>query len=87
MEETSNVFETQNKREKVKEEIDSSICFDIKRTLSHNCLFNFIVGSRGVGKTFSFKKWAIEDFLKNEMQIKTIKNSQKTIYRAIFKEK
>lgn len=38
--------------------------YDITKTLSYNCLFNFIVGARGVGKTYSFKRWAIRDFLK-----------------------
>ena len=45
---------------------DYNIFYNGNRTLTHNCLFNFIVGSRGAGKTFWFKKWAIEDFIKNE---------------------
>ena len=36
--------------------------------LTYNCLFNFVVGSRGVGKTFWFKEWAIKDFLKTGSQ-------------------
>lgn len=42
--------------------------YDIHSALSHNCLFNFIVGGRGTGKTYSCKKWAINDFLKNRKQ-------------------
>lgn len=38
--------------------------WDINRTLSYNCLFNFIVGNRGGGKTYGFKQWAIKSFLK-----------------------
>lgn len=38
--------------------------YDITKTLSYNCLFNFVVGMRGVGKTYAFKRWAIRDFLK-----------------------
>lgn len=38
--------------------------YDINKTLSYNCLFNFIVGNRGGGKTFGFKEWAIRSFLK-----------------------
>ena len=38
--------------------------YDINKTLSYNCLYNFVVGMRGVGKTYAFKKWAIRDFLK-----------------------
>lgn len=38
--------------------------WDIAKPLSYNCLFNFIVGMRGVGKTYGWKKWAIKEFLK-----------------------
>lgn len=44
------------------------IWYDINKTLSYNCLFNFIVGNRGAGKTYGFKKWAIKDFLKTGSQ-------------------
>lgn len=44
------------------------IFYDIGKTLSYNCLFNFIVGPRGVGKTFAFKEWCIRDFVKNGNQ-------------------
>ena len=40
--------------------------WNIKRTLSYNCLFNFIIGQRGVGKTYGSLKWAIERYLKKE---------------------
>ena len=39
--------------------------YECKKTLTHNCLFNFIIGNRGGGKTFSCKKWCVDDFLKN----------------------
>lgn len=42
--------------------------YDIYHTLSYNKLFNFVVGNRGAGKTYAFKKWAIQDFLKNGNQ-------------------
>lgn len=42
--------------------------WDIKEPLSYNCLFNFIVGNRGGGKTYGFKRWAIEDFIKTGRQ-------------------
>lgn len=42
--------------------------YDGFRTLTYNCLFNFIVGNRGGGKTYWFKKWAIKDFIKNGNQ-------------------
>ncbi len=42
--------------------------FDVKRTLSHNCLFNFVVGARGCGKTYSCKEFVINNFLKSGKQ-------------------
>lgn len=45
-----------------------SMWWDLKNTLSYNALFNFVVGSRGCGKTYGFKKWAIEDFIKTGAQ-------------------
>ena len=32
--------------------------------LTYNRIFNFIIGNRGAGKTYAFKKWCIDDFLK-----------------------
>lgn len=37
--------------------------YDINNTLTYNCLFNFIIGSRGSGKTYGAKKRAIKLFL------------------------
>lgn len=36
--------------------------------LSHNALFNFVIGNRGAGKTYGFKRWAIKSFLKTGAQ-------------------
>lgn len=36
--------------------------------LSHNCLFNFLISQRNIGKTYGCKMWAINDFLKNGSQ-------------------
>lgn len=49
-------------------EIDKSMFWDISKTLSHNCLFNFITGSRGSGKTYGAKKFVINRFIKYEEQ-------------------
>lgn len=44
---------------------DTSIFYDIRPIRSYNRVLNFVLGGRGIGKTFSFKKWAVEDFLSN----------------------
>ena len=38
------------------------------QALSHNALFTFIIGNRGCGKTYWFRKWVINDFIKNGNQ-------------------
>lgn len=48
--------------------MEKSIYYDGKKALSYNCLFNFVVGNRGGGKTFWSKEWAIRDFLKTGNQ-------------------
>lgn len=35
------------------------------KILSYNKLWNFIIGARGIGKTYAFKKWAIDDYIRN----------------------
>lgn len=40
--------------------------WDIRKTLSYNCLLNFIIGNRGAGKTYGALKYCIEKFLKGE---------------------
>lgn len=40
--------------------------WDIKRTLSYNCLFNFIIGNRGAGKTYGSLKYAVEKYIKEK---------------------
>ena len=83
--EQETVLDIHHKIEKAKKEIDTSIFYDGNRILTHNCLFNFIVGSRGNGKTFWFKKWAIEDFLKNEGQFIYVRRNTKEAKKA-FKD-
>lgn len=37
--------------------------YDINKTLTYNCLFNFVIGNRGSGKTYGAKKRAVKQFL------------------------
>ena len=34
---------------------DTSMYYDLHDLLSYNCLFNFVIGNRGAGKTWSVK--------------------------------
>lgn len=42
--------------------------FDLQQVLSYNALINIIVGERGVGKTYSCKRFCISDYLKKGNQ-------------------
>lgn len=60
-----------------KEEKKENIWFDLDKVLSYNALLNFVVGYRGVGKTYGCKVWAVNHFLKT---------GRKFIYLRRFKE-
>ena len=46
--------------------VDSSIFWNPDKVVSYGCLMNFILGERGVGKSFSMTKFVIDDFLRHE---------------------
>lgn len=46
----------------------NSIYYDIAGLLSQRCLFNFVIGNRGGGKTFGSKKLVINRFKRNGQQ-------------------
>ena len=45
--------------------------WDVKKPLSYNCLWNFILGMRGGGKTYGALKYGIEQYLKYKKACKT----------------
>lgn len=58
---------------------DQKEYWDIDRPLSYNCLYNFIVGSRGVGKTFGAKQWALNRFLKSGEEFVYVRRFEKEL--------
>ena len=50
---------------------DSSMFWDILKTLSYNCLFNFIISLRGGGKTYGCLKYCIQKYLKEKKNGRT----------------
>ncbi len=42
--------------------------YDYNNLFSRNALFNFIIGERGVGKTYGILKKCVKDFIKNKSQ-------------------
>lgn len=70
-------------------EIDTSIFWNARRTLTHNCLINVIVGNRGGGKSFGAKEWGIDNFIKNGEQfgyIRRYKDDLKKPMEQFFKD-
>jgi len=54
--------------ETMKENSSTSFFWNARQTLTHNVLFNVIVGNRGGGKTYGAKEWAIDNFIKTGEQ-------------------
>lgn len=68
-------------------QIDTSMFWDINRTLTHNCLFHFIVGNRGGGKTYGCSKKAIDNNIDKEKAIKGfIEHKQQFGYIRRYKD-
>ena len=53
--------------------------YDIGKTLTYNCLFNFIIGNRGCGKTYGAKKRAIKLFLDRGHQFVYLRRFQEEL--------
>lgn len=69
--------------------IDTSMFWDIKRTLTHNSLINVILGNRGGGKTFGAKMLCIDNFIKKGEQfgyIRRYKDDLKEPMQEFFKD-
>lgn len=61
--------------------------FNIDETLTHNCLFNFIIGPRGVGKTYSSKDRAIRNFMKGKGQFIYVRRYKEELMEGLEKNK
>lgn len=53
--------------------MDNSIFYNPEKILSYNALLNLIIGERGVGKTYSFKTFAVKRFLNKGKQFAYIR--------------
>lgn len=73
----------------INDNIDTSMFWDIKRTLTHNSLINIILGNRGGGKTFGAKELCIDNFIKKGEQfgyIRRYKDDLKEPMQQFFKD-
>ena len=53
--------------------------YDVGQTLTYNCLFNFIIGSRGCGKSYGLKKRAVKIFLDKGHQFVYLRRYQEEL--------
>lgn len=60
--------------------------YDLNRTLSYNKLFNFIVGPRGVGKTYGLKRRAIRKFLSDGKQFVYIRRYETELEKGMLEK-
>ena len=70
-------------------EIDTSMFWDLNKTLTYNSLINVIVGNRGGGKTYGAKKRAIDNYIKRGEQfgyIRRYKDDLKEPMVQFFKD-
>lgn len=71
------------------EELDRSIFWSARRTLTHNMLINIIVGNRGGGKSYGAKQWSIDNFIKKGEQfgyVRRYKDDLKKPMEQFFKD-
>ena len=69
---------------KAKDNFDTSIFWNIRRTLTHNMLFNIIVGNRGGGKSFGAKEWCIDNFIKKREQFGYIRRYKEDLKQPMI---
>lgn len=67
-------------------DIDTSIFYDIRKALSYNALLTFIVGERGVGKSYSAKDYVATHFIKKHKQFAYIRRYKTELKEALIKK-
>lgn len=65
-------------------EIDTSMFWDAKRTLTHNALINLILGNRGGGKSFGAKEICIDNFIKKREQFGYIRRYKEDLKQPMI---
>lgn len=63
--------------------MNSNIFYDYERVLSYSAFLNVIIGERGVGKTYGFKKYAIKRFLKKGKQFVYIRRYETDLIESV----
>lgn len=61
-----------------------SIYYNYDKILSYNAIFNFIIGERGVGKSYGAKKYVTKHFLKHKKQFVYVRRYKTELKQALF---
>lgn len=67
--------------------MDKNLYFNYHKIMSYNCMLNFLIGERGVGKTYGAIKFAIKKFLQKGEQfayIRRYKSELNSAKRSLF---
>ena len=67
--------------------MNKSIYYDITNTLTYNSLYFFIIGERGVGKTYSAKNFCIRRYLKTGEQFVYLRRYKTELSESVGDEK
>lgn len=63
--------------------MDNSIFYNFTNVLSYNALFNFILGERGVGKTYGALKFVINRFIKSGEQFVYLRRYKSELKKSV----
>lgn len=64
-----------------------NIFYNFQKVLSYNALLNFIIGERGVGKTYGAKKYVVNHFKKTGKQFVYLRRYKTEVKEAMIKDK
>lgn len=65
--------------------MDKNIFYDYQRVLSYNALLNFIIGERGVGKSYGAKKFVAKRFINKHKQFVYLRRFKSELKEAMLK--
>lgn len=65
--------------------MNDNIFYDYQRILSYNALLNFIIGERGVGKSYGAKKYVAQRFIKKHKQFVYLRRYKTELKQAMMK--
>lgn len=57
--------------------------YDIHKILTYNALLNFLIGERGVGKTYSATEFSLDDFLKRDNEFAYIRRYKSELKKSV----